>query len=234
MNVLFPAAFVLGIAGSAHCLGMCGPIALAVPSAGRGRGARWAGALLMNSGRLVTYALLGAAAGAFGQVLRIAHVQKGVSIGAGVVLLVAVLVPGLFRRWDPAGRFTLGLARLRSLLGRNLRRTAPEALFFTGLLNGLLPCGLLYTALIAAAATGALAAGAGFMTLFALGTWPALIALRLGAASLGPGLRPLLRRVSPVMVSLMAVLLILRGLGLGIPFISPAPLTVPAQVTSCH
>lgn len=234
MNTLLPAALVLGAAGTAHCIGMCGPIALAVPSAGQDRGARWAGALLMNGGRLTTYALLGAAMGGFGQALRIAHLQQGVSIVVGTLLLLAVLVPGLFRRWDPTGHAALRIGRLRGALGRNLRRTAPEALFLTGVLNGLLPCGLLYTALLAAGITGSPGTGAGFMALFALGTWPALIAVRLGAASVGPRMRPLLRKASPVMVSLMAALLILRGLGLDIPFVSPAPLTTPLHITPCH
>lgn len=232
MNAFLPAAFLLGVAGSAHCIGMCGPIALAVPYMGPGRGARWSAALLLNGGRLATYVLLGAAVGTFGWGLRIAHLQQGVSVAAGVLLLAALLVPRVFHR--PTGRIALGIGRTRGLLVRTLRRTAPEALFLTGVLNGLLPCGLVYLALIAAAATGSVTGGMGFMALFALGTWPALIAVRLGGTLLGPRLRMLLRRASPVMVSGMAVLLILRGLGLGIPFVSPATPTLPAQVTPCH
>ncbi|MBS1580612.1 MAG: sulfite exporter TauE/SafE family protein [Bacteroidetes bacterium] len=234
MNAFLPAAFVLGIAGSAHCIGMCGPIALAVPRTGPGRGARWAAALLLNGGRLATYVLLGAAVGAFGWGLRIAHLQQGVSVAAGVLLLTVLLVPRVFRRWDPTGRIALGIGRSRGILARNLRRTAPEALFLTGALNGLLPCGLVYMALIAAAAAGSVTGGMGFMALFALGTWPALIAVRLGGNLLGPRFRTLLRRASPVMVSFMAVLLILRGLGLGIPFVSPTTPAFPAQATPCH
>ena len=148
MNPMLFTALVLGVAGSAHCIGMCGPIALAVPSPGPGVGVRLRSTLLLNGGRLMTYVLLGMAIGTFGHGLHLAGLQQVVSIVAGVLLLLSVLVPGLLQRFSPTGRLSMDISRLRSALARNLKRTAPEALFLTGVLNGLLPCGLLYAALL--------------------------------------------------------------------------------------
>ncbi len=234
MNAWFVTAFVLGAAASAHCIGMCGPIALAVPSPGPGWRARAVSTVLLNSGRITTYALIGLVFGTFGQSLRLVGLQQIVSIAAGAVLLLSVIVPGLLERWSPTGRIALFIGRLRGTLARNLKRTAPEALFFTGALNGLLPCGLVYAAAIGAASTGTTAHGALFMVLFGLATWPALFALRMSGSMIGAHARGVIRRASPVLVSAMAVLFILRGLELGIPLVSPAAATVPAQVSACH
>lgn len=234
MNPMLAAAFVLGVAGSAHCIGMCGPIALAVPSPSSRWSARLWSTLILNSGRLFTYAMLGVAFGAFGAGLRLAGLQQGVSIVAGVVLLLSVALPGMLERWLPQGRLSVFIGRLRSILGRNLRRTAPEALFFSGALNGLLPCGLVYAAAIGSTATGTLSAGVAFMVAFGLGTWPALIALRMGGSLLATDVRQLLRKASPYLVSAVALLMILRGLELGIPFVSPGAITQPLQATACH
>jgi len=234
MNPMLAAAFVLGVAGSAHCIGMCGPIALAVPSPSPHWSARLGSTVILNSGRLFTYALLGLAFGAFGAGLRLAGLQQGVSIVAGVVLLLSVALPGAVERWLPHGRLSILIGRFRGLLARNLRRTTPEALFLSGALNGLLPCGLVYAAAIGSVATGSLTAGVAFMVLFGLGTWPALVAIRMGGGLLGSEVRPLLRKVSPYLVSAVAVLMILRGLELGIPFVSPAAIVDPMEVGVCH
>lgn len=234
MNPMLAAAFVLGVAGSAHCVGMCGPIALAVPSPGRGFSSRLISSILLNAGRLATYALLGAAIGLFGAGMQLAGLQHVVSIVAGVLLLLTVIMPGLVDRWAPTGRLAIGIGRLRSLLARSMARTAPEAIFFTGALNGLLPCGLVYAALIGASAMSSPMHGALFMGFFALGTWPAMVALRMSTGLLGPGMRVRLRRIGPVLVSMVALLMILRGMELGIPYVSPGPVTTPVAVTACH
>lgn len=226
-------ALLLGVASSAHCVGMCGPIALAVPAGGRSLAARWGSTFLLNGGRMVTYALLGAAFGTMGWGIRLAGLQQGLSVLAGVLMLAAVAVPGLLERWSPTGKLAMGIGRIRSVLARNLKRTAPEALFFTGALNGLLPCGMVYAALIAAAATGGAWEGTLFMMLFGLGTWPALFALRLLGMAVGPLLRDRLRGFAKGAMLVTGLLLVLRGAGLGIPYVSPAPPAVGAQASAC-
>lgn len=234
MNPMLATALVLGAAGSAHCIGMCGPIALAVPSASHTRRARWVSTFILNTGRITTYALLGTAIGTLGMGMRLAGLQQVVSIAGGLLLLLSAVIPGLLVRWTPTGRAAMGISRMRSILARNLRRTAPEALFLTGALNGLLPCGLAYAALLGAANMASPWEGALFMSVFGLGTWPALIALRMGGGLLGESMRTRLRQSSPVLVSVVAVLMILRGLELGIPFVSPGPMMTPTEVTVCH
>ena len=234
MNAMLATAFVLGVAGSAHCIGMCGPIALAVPSPSAKWNARLASTLILNSGRLFTYALLGAAFGAFGLGLRMAGLQQSISIAAGIVLLLSVLLPGVLERWSPAGRAAMLVSRFRTVLARNLRRTAPEALFLTGTLNGLLPCGLVYAAAIGSTAMATVGGGVGFMLLFGLGTWPALITLRMSGGVLGMTFRSSLRRAAPYLVGTLAVLMILRGLELGVPYVSPSPAEGPLQAAVCH
>ncbi len=233
MNALWPAALVLGAAGSAHCIGMCGPIALAVPSMGADRRSRWMSTALLNSGRLISYALLGLAFGAFGEGLRLAGLQQSVSVIAGILLLIAALAPSVLERVGAQGRPAMAISRLRGALARHLRRTAPEAIFLTGVLNGLLPCGLVYTAAIGAAAAGTAMQGAVLMLLFGAGTLPALVAVRLGSGLIGTRARTYLRRLSPVVVGAMGLLLILRGSRLDIPYVSPAVPTTPTEITVC-
>ncbi|MBP8823621.1 MAG: sulfite exporter TauE/SafE family protein [Flavobacteriales bacterium] len=233
MNAWLATALVLGLAGSAHCVGMCGPIALAVPSHSNKAGARWASTILLNGGRLTTYALLGAAVGVLGLGLHWAGLGRVVSMAGGALLLLSVIVPGLLVRWWPTGRLAMGIGRLRGALARNLRRTAPEALFLTGMLNGLLPCGLVYAAMLGAATMASPGEGALFMAAFGMGTWPALVALRMGGGLLGSGTRAWLRNLSPVLMAAMGLLLILRGLELGIPFISPGPMATHATAVGC-
>lgn len=234
MNPMLGTALILGVAGSAHCLGMCGPIALAVPSPRPGWRSRLTSTMLLNSGRIITYALIGAAFGAFGHGLRLAGLQQMASILAGLVLLLSILVPGALERWLPSSRASIIIGRLRSVLARNLKRTAPEALLLTGMLNGLLPCGLVYAAAIGSTVMGTAGHGALYMALFGLGTWPMLFAVRMGSGLLGQKARLALRRASPVLVGAVAVLLVLRGLDLGIPYLSPNEPVVGTEASACH
>ncbi|MBK8500441.1 MAG: sulfite exporter TauE/SafE family protein [Flavobacteriales bacterium] len=234
MNTMLATAFVLGVAGSAHCVGMCGPIALAVPVRGKGWRARLSSALLMNSGRLFMYVLIGIAFGAMGQGVAMAGLQRSLSIAAGLLLLLAAVIPGVLERWGGGSRLALVVGRLRGRLARNLSRTAPEGLLLTGMLNGLLPCGLVYAAAIGASAQADLWQGAVFMLVFGAATWPALIAVRMSGGLAGNRTRHYLRRFAPVAIGALAIMLLLRGAGLGIPFISPPDPAMTSQVAGCH
>lgn len=234
MSTMMIAALVMGVAGSAHCIGMCGPIALAVPSPGQGWGARLGGTLLLNGGRLITYVLIGVAFGAFGHGFRVAGLQQFISIAAGIALLLAALVPGMLGSLNVTGRAARLIAGLRNALTRNLRRSSPQAIFLIGVLNGLLPCGLVYAAAIGAAAQGDVVNGALFMALFGVGTWPVMIALRMSGAMVGDHARRHLRQAIPYFTAVLAVLFILRGMQLDIPYISPVLQMAPAGVTACH
>ncbi len=234
MSALLITAFGLGILGSAHCLGMCGPLALAIPAPRNTFFHRLRSALLLNSGRVITYTLIGALFGLFGRGLQLAGLQQIVSIAMGSLILLSLLMPSFLKlHWFTKGAGTF-VMRMQGMMARQLKRTSSTGLFFTGTLNGLLPCGMVYLAVAGALAQDGWWQGALFMLFFGLGTWPALIGLRIGAGAFGPNFRSTLKRVAPYAYAAIAVLFILRGLGLGIPYISPDLQIVPGTGQACH
>lgn len=211
-------AFLLGLAGSLHCAGMCGPLAMALPATGGGRGGFWAGRLAYNGGRLVTYSLLGLVLGLVGKSLALAGVQRWVSIVAGVVVLSGLWLAAEGRVGLPMAR---GVLWIKRCLGGLLRhRTAPGA-FLLGMVNGLLPCGLVYAAGAGAVAAGSWLEGVAYMGVFGLGTFPMMLALGLSGRALSLPWRLRLQRWVPWSIGMVGALLVLRGLSLGIPYFSP-------------
>lgn len=211
-------AFVLGLVGSLHCAGMCGPLALALPATGNTTPAHVLGRIAYNAGRIVTYCLLGIVFGLAGFTFLMAGLQRWVSIALGVALLL-----GLFasRRLALARPITSAVNRLKSSMSVLLRQRSLTGLTALGLLNGLLPCGLVYVACAGAAATGSSLAGALYMTAFGLGTVPMMLAISLSGKLVPTSLRLKLVKSIPVFVFLLGSLLILRGMSLGIPYVSP-------------
>jgi len=211
-------AFVLGLVGSLHCAGMCGPLVLALPVTGSTRMAWIAGRFAYNLGRIVTYCGLGLVFGLIGRSLVLAGIQRWVSITLGLLLLVGLLASRRLAFWSPVTRLVNALKAGMSSL---LRQRSLTALGVLGLLNGLLPCGLVYVACAGATATNGMLAGAGYMAAFGLGTVPLLLAIGLSGKLIPLPLRLQLRKAIPVSVFLLAALLILRGMSLGIPYVSP-------------
>lgn len=211
-------AFTLGIVGSLHCVGMCGPIALALPYQA---GSRWATAgnvLLYNTGRILMYALLGLLIGTIGKGLFLAGWQAQFSIAMGIALLVAVFlsvnieyqllrIPFMirFNQW------------VKHRLGQLLGKRGPGTLFGIGMLNGLLPCGLVYMAVVGALSTGSTLAGSAYMAAFGLGTLPMLLGTALLGQLVNLKWRSYARKLAPLAVAVMAVLLIMRGVNFDIP-----------------
>lgn len=212
-------ALVLGAAGSVHCAGMCGPLALAIPVPEGGGWKYLLGRLIYNLGRVVTYGLLGAGFGLVGRTVYLAGFQQWFSLAMGAVLLLGLF---LSPRLLALGFVTRLVTRLKRAMGGLLRKRGVMALGLLGLLNGLLPCGLVYVACAGAAATGGVLSGLVYMVIFGLGTVPVMLAISLSGRLLQAAMRRWMMRVVPVSVALVAGLLILRGLGLGIPYVSPA------------
>ncbi len=223
-------AFMLGLAGSAHCAGMCGPIALALPTGGRRGLALVPNRVAYNLGRVTTYCLMGVVFGLIGRSLALAGVQRWVSIGLGVAILIGLFVA---RARALAIGIAVPVAWLKSALGRLLHQQTLVSQYSLGMLNGLLPCGLVYIACVGAAATGGLLSGVEYMLAFGLGTAPMMLALGLAGQALPLGFRLRLQKLIPVCLALVAVLLILRGLALGIPYLSP-DLTGDQPGACCH
>jgi sulfite exporter TauE/SafE len=219
-------AFLLGFLGSAHCAGMCGPLAIALPVDRRSRSTLLAGRLAYNFGRLATYCTLGAVIGLIGGRLALAGVSRWVSLIAGTVILL-----GLFtsRRAlsGPIARYA-GWVRMR--LGYFLKKRTLTATFLTGMLNGLLPCGLVYTACAAAVTSRGTFSGIAYMFLFWFGTVPMMLGIGLVGANLQFALRLKLQKWIPVSLLIVGTLLVLRGMALGIPYVSP---DAKAQCSVC-
>jgi len=229
---------LVGIVGSAHCAGMCGPLALALPVPQAGRAKFVTGRLLYSIGRVVTYVLLGAVAGLVGNRLFMAGAQQTVSIVLGVVLLVAALAPALLKRFR-AGSILMGriTTPVQRAIGALLQRSSLLALFLLGLVNGLLPCGLVYVALAAAVTTGDITRGVLFMMGFGIGTVPVMFVIALLGKQIQGGVRKRLTMLMPAFTALIAVLIILRGMNLGIPYVSPKVPNEPigeVRTESCH
>jgi hypothetical protein len=215
----FGIAIALGLAGSLHCAAMCGPLLLALPVPPGGPGRFLAGRVIYQVGRVATYCLLGGVAGLLGRSLLLAGFQRWLSISLGVAILLGFL---LSRKVAVAAPVVRLVARLKTAMAAQLRQRSLSALALLGLLNGLLPCGLVYAALAGAISQGSLPQGMLYMALFGLGTLPTMLGIGLSGRMFPLPFRLRLRRVIPVGVCLLAGLLILRGLALGIPYLSPA------------
>ena len=215
-------ALILGLAGSLHCIGMCGPIAIALPIGSGTRLTYTAGRLAYNIGRAVTYALLGLVCGFVGKTILMAGYQQVLSIVLGALILLAVFLPsGLLAKITGMSFHAKLVGRLQGLWAKMFQKSSVGSLFVVGLLNGFLPCGLVYVALAGSIATTSPLYGAAYMAIFGLGTLPVMFAMAMLGRIVGTGFRSKLRRVVPVAGVLLAALFILRGLSLGIPYVSP-------------
>ncbi|MGZ8921574.1 MAG: sulfite exporter TauE/SafE family protein, partial [Limisphaerales bacterium] len=212
------AAFIMGFIGSLHCAAMCGPLVLAMPVVGTTQRAYFASRLIYNSGRIAAYGLLGLFFGAIGKSLLLAGFQQWLSILAGVAML-AVLMLGRRGANVSAWRASVWI---KSVFRTYLQRRSHGAVFSLGAANGLLPCGLVYVAGTASAATGDIIQSALYMIVFGVGTLPMMLGMGLFGTRLIHLLQPLrLKPLVPIAVSLVALSLILRGMALGIPYLSP-------------
>ncbi|MCB0581304.1 MAG: sulfite exporter TauE/SafE family protein [Phaeodactylibacter sp.] len=211
-------AFTIGLLGSLHCVGMCGPIALSLPYQGSRRWQAGVNVLLYNVGRVITYGLLGLLVGLVGRGFFLAGFQSYVSIGLGVLLLAIALfsinVESQLLRIPFMQRLN---AWVKKQLGWLLRQRGPGRLFLIGMLNGLLPCGLVYMAIVGALAAGSVPESALYMALFGAGTIPLMFATALAGQFINLQWRARLRRLVPMFLVAFAVLFILRGLNFDVP-----------------
>ncbi len=211
--------FLLGIMGSLHCVGMCGPIALALPVPPGS--SRTGGILLYNAGRILTYGSIGMLFGGIGYVAVLSGFQQYLSIvcGAVVILLALASLKG-FSPERYLGKLTIVYLNFKNIFSKLFKKRSLSSLFFIGLLNGLLPCGMVYIALVGAVASGNFSDGGLYMVFFGLGTAPAMMLVTY-INTLQNTWREKIRSVLPVFSVVVGVLLILRGLSLDIPYISP-------------
>jgi sulfite exporter TauE/SafE len=216
--------FILGFFGSLHCIGMCGPIVLALPSA-QGSGFSFIyGRVLYNFGRIITYALVGLLFGLLGSKIYMFGLQQAVSIALGLIIILWIFTPSALKnKIRNYSGFNLFTVKLKNLFLPLFRKKSNASMLLIGVLNGFLPCGFVYMGIAGALAiSGANAVnGMFFMALFGIGTIPAMLGTSIAGNYINVGIKRKLAKLIPVFALLLAVIFVLRGLNLGIPYISP-------------
>jgi sulfite exporter TauE/SafE len=192
--------------GSLHCAGMCGPLVLMTPVVGSTRQSFLASRLLYHAGRILIYMVIGVVFGLIGESIVFAGFQRWLSIAVGVSMILALF----FGRFLKAKLWRIP-ALAKSLIGGSLRKNSYQSVFALGAANGLLPCGLVYMAATASAATGSARHAAFAMFLFGLGNVPMLLAISMAGKRFNFSARPWLQKLAPVAVAAVALLLILRS-----------------------
>ena len=216
------AALALGFLGSFHCIGMCGPIALALPIGQRSPSGKAAAILTYNIGRIITYSMMGLLFGLIGRGFSIVGLQQILSVALGASIIILVLLPGsITSRLDAMTNRIPYISFAKQKISSLFRQKTFSSLFTIGILNGLLPCGFVYMGLAGAIATGAAFGGSLFMIAFGLGTLPAMFMIAFGSSFFSLGLRSKMRRAVPVFMLLVGTTLMLRGMNLGVPYLSP-------------
>jgi uncharacterized protein len=230
--MFFLAALLLGLASSLHCVGMCGPLMLALPYQDTDRFAVVRQMLVYHSGRILTYTGLGVLFGLLGQGLSLAGLQQFLSISAGIFMFAMALLAWQYEQIVTAlpgfGRFTKWV---QFHLSQRLRNTSHFSYFSIGLLNGLLPCGMVYAALAGAIATTKGATGGLFMAVFGLGTLPLLFMAMYFGRSFKNTIRQQVKVIQPVLFMVVGLLLLQRGLNMNIAFFEAV---VPGATFDCH
>ena len=221
-------AFLIGLFGSVHCVGMCGPLAFSIPSSRKYAWSLVTDKLLYNFGRVVTYTSLGLLLGYLGKLFWLSGLQQGVSILSGLFII------------------GLGLARLLRLKNKvgsgvyfpwfykmiNMAVKHKAGHFIMGMLNGFLPCGFVYVALFGALNTTSAADAAQFMFWFGMGTFPLMFIATLSFGYLSPLVRRRINTAMPYLMMCLGFWFIMRGSGLNIPYLSPTVKQVGVSV--CH
>jgi Uncharacterized conserved protein len=226
------AALALGLAGSLHCVGMCGPLLLALPLDAAGKWKVFRQMSVYHTGRILTYAALGAMFGLLGKGLAVAGLQKALSIGAGAFTIAMAFVAWRFEYLvTTLPGFGAVSQKVKTHMGQLLRHNPNGSLFSLGMLNGLLPCGMVYTALAGAIASVGGAEGGLFMLAFGFGTLPLLFTVSLAGSAVSTSVRRKLRVLQPLLLCLVGLLLLLRGLNLDLSLFESA---VPKAGADCH
>lgn len=212
------AAFIVGLAGSLHCVGMCGPLAMVVPL----KGNHWIAITVYNVFRVLMYAALGFVFGSLGTQINFLESGQRISLVLGIAVLLFFVVPSIWPQSQIMFRWNTLATKLYSRFARpvmSYKGWASPALL--GMLNGLLPCGLIYVALAGAVASGSGENGAIVMSAVGLGTWPAMVSMMAFRKHFKGWMQQSSRFVLPVVAGVLGLSLLVRGLNLDIPYLSP-------------
>lgn len=223
--MLFSALF-FGLISSLHCVGMCGPIAMMLPLDRSNEAKKVLQILLYHLGRITSYASMGLVFGVLGKSFYLAGMQQQLSIFVGAFMILIVIIPEKnFMKYNLSKPVFRLISRVKSALGSQFKKKTNSALFTIGLLNGFLPCGLVYVALFGALAMQGISLGVLYMALYGLGTIPMMSLAVYFGGFLSLTFRNKLQKIIPAVGVLIGTLFILRGLGLS-SFISPGSMSL--------
>ncbi|CAL2084791.1 conserved membrane hypothetical protein [Tenacibaculum dicentrarchi] len=228
-------ALIFGLLGSFHCIGMCGPIAFMLPVDRSNKIKQFFQILSYHFGRLFTYGLIGLLFGLLGKGFYFFGFQQQLSIVVGILMILVILLPKTFQKYNFSKSINKWVMKIKSSLGKELKKKGNDTFFTIGFLNGFLPCGLVYMAVFGAVATTNALSGSLYMFIFGLGTIPLMTIIVYVGNFANALIRKRIQQIIPYVVVFIGILFILRGLGLGIPYVSPLPvsnLTVP--IKGCH
>ncbi|MEQ6121629.1 sulfite exporter TauE/SafE family protein [Reichenbachiella sp. MALMAid0571] len=214
---MYLSALIFGLLGSVHCAVMCGPIAMVLP-----KGKHFLNQVSYNFGRITSYLIIGGIFGLIGKGMFLVGFQQTISVLAGV-LLILIYFGSKSYSGNIAGTtfFNKILTSIRKSIGANLTVNKWYSRYLVGLVNGFLPCGLVYMAAVAAISTGSPTGGMTYMFLFGLGTVPMMAGLSISKQFFKAKQRASLYRFVPYFVVVVSTLFILRGMNLGVPYVSP-------------
>lgn len=224
----------LGIISSFHCVGMCGPLALALPVGHLGKNKSIIAIFLYNAGRVLTYSALGLLFGLAGRRIALAGWQQGFSIVLGSILLLVVLWQHFYKRSAQPAWMQRSFDYLQRPVYKLLQQKSLLGFAGIGIVNGLLPCGMVYLAIAGALATTSTGMSVLFMMGYGIGTMPAMMLLSFFKVRISISARQYIRKSIPYIAAGMAILLILRGMNLGIPFVSPVIASAAPDAIICH
>ncbi len=221
----------IGILGSFHCVGMCGPLALALPVHKFSDLKKYSSILLYNFGRAFSYAIMGLVFGIICQSFSFFKLQQYLSIFSGSFILL-VLILSYFGKAESSWLAPFTIKIKNKLSGYLKAEKTPFSFLSIGIINGFLPCGLVYIAIATSIATGSILKSALLMFAFGMGTLPIMSLTMYFGKYISLSFRSVLTKMTPYIISCVAVLLILRGLNLGIPYVSPKQ--EGTHQTCCH
>lgn len=229
-------ALIFGLLGSFHCVGMCGPIAFMLPVDRTNSYKKIIQIFTYHLGRILAYSLIGLFFGLVGKSLYIFGIQQQLSIAIGVLMILVVLIPTqILNNYNFSKPIYKLISKVKSSLGQALKKKTADTFLTIGFLNGFLPCGLVYMAVFASITTQNALQGSIYMALFGLGTIPLMTSAIYLGKFLNQTVKQRIQKAIPVFVIVIGLLFILRGLGLGIPYLSPAPITeIAASQIECH
>ncbi|MCL5128795.1 sulfite exporter TauE/SafE family protein [Algibacter sp. L4_22] len=229
-------AFILGLLGSFHCVGMCGPIAFMLPVDRNNAFKKAVQIGVYHFGRLLAYSIIGLVFGLIGKSLFLFGFQQQLSIFIGVLMILVVLIPQkIFNKYNFSKPIYRLISKVKSALGSAMKKKTMDTFLTIGFLNGFLPCGLVYMAVFAAIASGNALSGSLYMAVFGLGTIPLMTTAIYFSQFLKGAARQKIQKAIPVFIVIIGLLFIIRGLGLGIPYLSPTPVyDMVSSSIDCH